>query len=96
MAATYQNKRTMALREHVPYRLFRKVDDKSVFHQGRGLFQQFTIDRRPKCVQANLRWIAANQNQLRGEPNRFVQHAYHIRELSNLGGGGGRRLGVRV
>lgn len=64
--AVVRNKREMALREHVAYRLFQKKDDQSVLHQGGRLFQR-VVDQRAKCEQENLRWIANNQKELRAD-----------------------------
>ncbi|RLN88534.1 hypothetical protein BBJ28_00025153, partial [Nothophytophthora sp. Chile5] len=65
--AIVRNKREMPLREHVAYRLHPKHGDGSVLHEGGRLFQQYAVDQRAKCEQNNLRWIAANQKDIRAD-----------------------------
>ncbi|KAG3121785.1 hypothetical protein C6341_g27244 [Phytophthora cactorum] len=62
-----RNKRGMSLREHVAYRLYQKCDDQSVLHQGGRQFQQYCVGQRAKCEQEQLRWVAAQQSEIRAD-----------------------------
>ncbi|KAJ8578180.1 hypothetical protein ON010_g1028 [Phytophthora cinnamomi] len=70
-----RKKREMSLREHVAYRLFQKVGDESVLHQGGRLFQQYCVDQRAKCEQEQLRWVASHQAELRADQYSGVRDA---------------------
>ncbi|RLN46056.1 hypothetical protein BBJ28_00024709, partial [Nothophytophthora sp. Chile5] len=74
--AIVRNKRELPLREHVAYRLHPKHGDGSVLHEGGRLFQQYAVDQRAKCEQNNLRWIAANQKDIRADVYTGIQDAY--------------------
>ncbi|GMF45039.1 unnamed protein product [Phytophthora fragariaefolia] len=82
--AKYRNKRKMSLREHVAYRLFQKVDDRTARHQGGRLFQQWVVDQRAKCEQEQLRWVAKNQRKLRAELNHGISDALLNEETITL------------
>lgn len=66
----------MALREHVAFRLYQKINDQSVLHQGGRLFQQYVVDLRAKIEQETLRWIDGNQPTCRAEVYKGVEDAY--------------------
>ncbi|GMF54501.1 unnamed protein product [Phytophthora fragariaefolia] len=82
-----RNKREMSLREHVAYRLYQKVDDQSVLHQGGRLFQQYCVDQRAKCEQKQLRWIATYQAELRADQYCGFQDALLCEKTVELGEG---------
>ncbi|GMF63250.1 unnamed protein product [Phytophthora fragariaefolia] len=77
----------MSLREHVAYRLYQKVDDQSVLHQGGRLFQQYCVDQRAKCEQEQLRWIATHQAELRADQYCGSQDALLSETTVELGEG---------
>ncbi|RLN31809.1 hypothetical protein BBJ28_00020353, partial [Nothophytophthora sp. Chile5] len=83
--AIVRNKREMPLREHVAYRLHPKHGDGSVLHEGGRLFQQYTVDQRAKCEQNNLRWIAANQKDIRADVYTGIQDAHLNESVTTLG-----------
>ncbi|GMF63219.1 unnamed protein product [Phytophthora fragariaefolia] len=87
-----RNKREMSLREHVAYRLYQKVDDHSVLHQGGRLFQQYCVDQRAKCEQEQLRWIATHQAELRADQYCGFQYALLIETTVGLGEGEALRI----
>ncbi|GMF45630.1 unnamed protein product [Phytophthora fragariaefolia] len=82
-----RNKREMSLREHVAYRIYQKVDDQSVLHQGGRLFQQYCVDQRAKCDQEQLRWIATHQAELRADQYCGFQDALLSETTVELGEG---------
>ncbi|GMF44782.1 unnamed protein product [Phytophthora fragariaefolia] len=80
----HRNKEKMSLREHIAYRLFPKMDDGSVLHQGGRLFQQWCVDQRAKVEQEILRWVSNNQKTLRADLYTGVKDAYRNEEPTTL------------
>ncbi|GMF15922.1 unnamed protein product [Phytophthora fragariaefolia] len=69
------------------YRLYQKVDDQSVLHQGGRLFQQYCVDQRAKCEHEQLRWIATHQAELRADQYCGFQDALLSETTVELGEG---------
>ncbi|GMF31890.1 unnamed protein product [Phytophthora fragariaefolia] len=82
-----RNKREMSFRERVAYRLYQKIDDQSVIHQGGRLFQQYCIDQRAKCEQEQLWWIATHQAEQRVDQYCGFQDALLSETTVELGEG---------
>ncbi|KAG2984880.1 hypothetical protein PC123_g20884 [Phytophthora cactorum] len=82
-----RNKRGMSLCEHVAYRLYQKCDDQSVLHQGGRLFLKYCVDRRDKCEQEQLRWVAAHQLEIRGDLHSGLNDSLMSESTTVLGEG---------
>ncbi|KAG2883934.1 hypothetical protein PC116_g25240 [Phytophthora cactorum] len=63
------------------------MHDQSVLHQGGCLFQQYCVDQRAKCEQEQLRWVVANQSEIRADLHSGLNDSLMSGSTTVLGDG---------